>query len=207
MLAKVQKGIQKIAEAGFFALLFFAWYSLENEIPSEINIVAGEEEQFDFGVPVTMTAEEGAKDVFDNMAPKTDTDEITIHKEEVYQVSDQENSSFTMTCKLFGVIPVKEVDVSVVSKEELVPSGMPIGIYVETDGVLVIGTGSVSGTDGVSREPAASLLKSGDYICSVNGDGCDLVFNIKNEETGEIIFNSDYDYEPESWDMVVDTAR
>lgn len=170
MLAKVQKGIQKIAEAGFFALLFFAWYSLENEIPSEINIVAGEEEQFDFGVPVTMTAEEGAKDVFDNMAPKTDTDEITIHKEEVYQVSDQENSSFTMTCKLFGVIPVKEVDVSVVSKEELVPSGMPIGIYVETDGVLVIGTGSVSGTDGVSREPAASLVKSGDYICSVNGE-------------------------------------
>lgn len=170
MLAKIQKGIQKVAEAGFFALLFFAWYSLENEIPSEINVVAGEEEQFDFGVPVTMTAEEGAKDVFDNMAPKTDTEKITIHTEEVYQVSEQENSSCTMTCKLFGVIPVKEVDVSVVSKEELVPSGMPIGIYVETDGVLVIGTGSVSGTDGVSREPAASLVKSGDYICSVNGE-------------------------------------
>ena len=45
------------------------------------------------------------------------------------------------------------------------------------------------------------------FICSVNGDGCDIVFNIKNEETGEIIFNSDYDYDPEFWDIIVDTAR
>ena len=45
------------------------------------------------------------------------------------------------------------------------------------------------------------------FICSVNGDGCDVVLNIKNEETGEIIFNSDCAYEPESWDIIVDTSR
>ena len=45
------------------------------------------------------------------------------------------------------------------------------------------------------------------FICSVNGYGYDVVFNIKNEETGEIIFNSHYDYEPVSWDIIVDTAR
>lgn len=45
------------------------------------------------------------------------------------------------------------------------------------------------------------------FIFLVNGDGCDFVFNIKNEETGEIIFNSDYDYNPVSWDIIVDTAR
>ena len=45
------------------------------------------------------------------------------------------------------------------------------------------------------------------FISSVNGDGCDVVLNIKNEETGEIIFNSDYDYDPVSWDIIVDTAR
>ena len=45
------------------------------------------------------------------------------------------------------------------------------------------------------------------FISRVNGDGCDFVFNITNEETGEIIFNSNYDYEPVSWDIIVDTAR
>ena len=45
------------------------------------------------------------------------------------------------------------------------------------------------------------------FISPVNGDGCDFVFNITNEETGEIIFNSAYDYDRVSWDIIVDTAR
>ena len=101
MLARIQKGIQKIAEAGLFALLFFAWYSLENEIPGEINVIAGEEGQFDFDVPVTFTVEDEVQDVFDNMAP----------------VTEGNPSEYTMTCKLFGVIPVKQVDVHVVEEE------------------------------------------------------------------------------------------
>ncbi len=169
MLAKIQKGIQKIAEAGFFALLFFAWYSLENEIPGEINVIAGEEGQFDFDVPVTMTAEDKVLDVFDNMAPQAGNEEIRIKKDEVYQITDGTSTGFSMTCKLFGVIPVKQVEVHVVEEKQLVPGGLPIGIYVKTDGILVIGTGSISGTDGISHEPAATLIKSGDYICSVNG--------------------------------------
>lgn len=170
MLAKIQKLIQKVAEAGFFVLVFFAYYSLENAIPGDINVVAGEEEQFNFGVPVTMTAQEGVEEVFDNLAPDMDGEEVTIHTDDVYQISEEEDSNFTMTCKLFGMLPVKDVAVHVVSAEEVVPSGLPIGIYVETDGVLIIGTGNVTGTDGVSKEPAASLVKSGDYICSVNGE-------------------------------------
>ena len=154
MLARIQKGIQKIAEAGLFALLFFAWYSLENEIPGEINVIAGEEGQFNFDVPVTFTVEDEVQDVFDNMAP----------------VTEGNPSEYTMTCKLFGVIPVKQVDVHVVEEEQVIPGGLPIGIYVKTDGILVIGTGSISGADGISHEPAAALLKSGDYICSVNGE-------------------------------------
>ena len=127
MLARIQKGIQKIAEAGLFALLFFAWYSLENEIPGEINVIAGEEGQFDFDVPVTFTVEDEVQDVFDNMAP----------------VTEGNPSEYTMTCKLFGVIPVKQVDVHVVEEKQVVPGGLPIGIYVKTDGILVIGTGSI----------------------------------------------------------------
>ena len=79
MLARIQKGIQKIAEAGLFALLFFAWYSLENEIPGEINVIAGEEGQFNFDVPVTFTVEDEVQDVFDNMAPVTEGNTFGIY--------------------------------------------------------------------------------------------------------------------------------
>ena len=74
-----------------------------------------------------------------------------------------------------------------------------IGMYVDSEDVLEMEE------ENGKKWTAEELIDN--FISAVNGDGCDLVFNIKNEETGEIIFNSDYDYEPESWNMVVDTAR
>ena len=37
-----------------------------------------------------------------------------------------------MDLKLFGVIPYKNVDVEVIQDKMLIPSGIPIGIYVKT---------------------------------------------------------------------------
>lgn len=74
-----------------------------------------------------------------------------------------------------------------------------IGMYVESEDVLALEE------ENGKKWTAEELIDN--FISSVNGDGCDLVLNIKNEETGEIIFNSDYDYDPVSWDIIVDTAR
>lgn len=74
-----------------------------------------------------------------------------------------------------------------------------IGMYADSEVILELEE------ENGKKWTAEELIDN--FICAVNGDGCDLVFNIKNEETGEIIFNSDYDYEPVSWDIIVDTAR
>lgn len=74
-----------------------------------------------------------------------------------------------------------------------------IGMYVESEDVLALEE------ENGKKWTAEELIDN--FISSVNGDGCDCVLNIKNEETGEIIFNSDYDYDPVSWDIIVDTAR
>ena len=74
-----------------------------------------------------------------------------------------------------------------------------IGMYVDSEEVLELEE------ENGKKWTAEELIDN--FICSVNGDGCDFVFHIKNEETGEIIFNSDYDYEPESWEIIIDTAR
>ena len=47
--------------------------------------------------------------------------------------------------------------------------GMPVGIYLETDGVLVVGTGSVMDISGEERTPSGGCLQPGDYILAVNG--------------------------------------
>ena len=74
-----------------------------------------------------------------------------------------------------------------------------IGMYADSEEILALEE------ENGRKWTAEELIDK--FISRVNGDGCDFVFNITNEETGEIIFNSNYDYEPVSWDIIVDTAR
>ena len=46
---------------------------------------------------------------------------------------------------------------------------MPVGIYLETEGVMVLGTEKITGADGKMTEPARHLVKAGDYIVECNG--------------------------------------
>lgn len=63
----------------------------------------------------------------------------------------------------------KEVSVESISDDLLIPGGMPIGIYMETDGVMVLGTEKMKSVDGSSYEPASRLVKPGDYIIEIDG--------------------------------------
>ena len=46
---------------------------------------------------------------------------------------------------------------------------MPVGIYLKSRGVIVIGTGKVTDENGSEAEPAYGILQSGDYIEAING--------------------------------------
>ena len=52
----------------------------------------------------------------------------------------------------------------------LIPSGIPIGIYVKTNGVLVVGIGEFENERGETISPAKYILQTGDYILDVNGE-------------------------------------
>ena len=82
-------------------------------------------------------------------------------------VSDQ--GSYQIPCSFLGVFPLKQVQVKTVEEKVLSVCGTPIGLYMETQGVLIVDTGEIVGEDGISREPAENIAKSGDYILEVNG--------------------------------------
>lgn len=62
----------------------------------------------------------------------------------------------------------KEVSAGTGSENLLIPGGMPIGIYMETDGVMVLGTDEIKSSDGSSTSPAIHLVKDGDYIVGID---------------------------------------
>ena len=45
---------------------------------------------------------------------------------------------------------------------EIFPCGFSVGIYLETEGVLVVGTDVITGSDGLNYEPAHGIVKEGD---------------------------------------------
>ena len=64
----------------------------------------------------------------------------------------------------------RDVESLVTKKEEdtVLLGGMPVGIYMETDGVLVLDTEKMTGMDGKEYTPAQGVVSSGDYITEVN---------------------------------------
>ncbi len=148
------------------ALGGIGYYDLYNQIPSVLRIKADIEQTIDLGVPLIgeMVAVSGQEE--SNIPAGLVS--IDLSREVTMKMSSDQ--SYQMNVKIFGILPFKQVGIQVIDEQELTPVGVPIGIYVKADGLLVIGVGDFQGMDGISYCPAKYVLKSGDYILQLNGE-------------------------------------
>lgn len=83
-----------------------------------------------------------------------------------------------------------EVSAGTSGKKMVIPGGMAVGIYLETEGVMVLGTGEIEGKDGVMYEPAEHIVKAGDYIIEINHEKVDskdeLIQEIKKLKSEDV---------------------
>lgn len=70
---------------------------------------------------------------------------------------------------LAGIIPLKEVTVTVSETRTVMVCGTPFGIKMYTDGVLVVGLSDVTTAAGAVNPAAAAGIRVGDAITEVNG--------------------------------------
>lgn len=153
---KYYRMIQQLTWIGFFFVAAFSVKTFYQAIPDQMYVPIGQDLSYHFDVPVSVVLkDENTKEVFDNLSEP---------------FMEQETMTYTVTCKLFGIFPVKDVEVMLVNPQSVYASGMPIGIYVKTEGILVLGTANVEDETGKECHPAQNLVKSGDYIVSVNGE-------------------------------------
>lgn len=143
----------------------YGYYAMDKSIPSVIHVRADEVETFHLGIPAKgEVVSAGARG--DSNIPK---DAITIDLSAPVTLRTGGLNNYSMEVKLFGFLPFKQVGIQVIEDQELIPVGVPVGIYMESDGVLVVGVGDFKGQDGLSHSPAKHILKSGDYIRKLNG--------------------------------------
>ncbi|MCM1064436.1 MAG: SpoIVB peptidase [Eubacterium sp.] len=147
------------------SLLGLLYYNIDSSIPSVIHVRAGEEESFHLGVP----ARGEIVSVSDSGESNIPAGAVDIDLSRTVTLKTVQNASYEMRVKLFGILPFKQVGIQVIEDQELIPVGSPIGIYVKTDGVLIVGTGEFKREDGTECAPCKYILRSGDYIRKVNG--------------------------------------
>ena len=101
---------------------------------------------------------------------------------ETIDVSDR--GSYQIPCSLLGMLPLKTVQVETVEDQWVYVSGTTVGLYMETQGVLIVDTGEITNQSGVPQEPAANIVQPGDYILEVNGKAVsrkrELIAEIEN---------------------------
>ena len=135
-------------------------YQTWQKIPSSIRIRAGEEQELFLDVPVSGT-------IYGEKTAQKDVIPVNLNRPLTVQASQIQD--YTMDVKLFGIVPFKQVDVHVVEGQRLIPAGVPVGIYIKTEGILVIAESDFEGLDHSRKEPARYLLRAGDYILKVDG--------------------------------------
>ncbi len=140
-------------------------YTFYRQIPDTIYLQKGEREELEFALPVTgeLTSKEASYiETWGSGQTGIKTSGAAAGEKYIWKL------------RLFGVIPLKEVNVEVIDEESVYPIGVPIGIYVKTDGVLVAGLGNIRMADGREVCPCSNILQVGDYILSINGESVSL---------------------------------
>lgn len=173
----------------FFSAFYVYFYK---NIPNTYKLPVSSEETLQFALPVSAEVYKSSMETMgtENVIKTAPSDSITLKADKV--------QSYQMDLKLFGAIPLKTIDLQVVNDMKVYPVGAPIGIYVKTSGVLVIGVGEVKGSNGMTYSPCNHIIQEGDYIQAVNEeevigkkdliekvtacDGRELVLTLKREK-------------------------
>lgn len=141
-------------------ILLIGWLSIQSvssQIPDTMWTYIGKEEELFSGLP----AKAEKKDSVEALNLTGGSGGTTL--------KSQAKGNYSVDIRLFGLFQLKTVEVKVMDPMYLAPSGEPIGIYVETNGLLVLATTSVEGKDGLVYEPASNIIQKGDYILKMNG--------------------------------------
>ena len=173
-----------LAAMGLFG---YGYYLIDSSIPSVIHVRAGSEEALELDIPakgeILSVSEQGRSNIPEGA--------VNVDLSRPVTMKTGNADGLLMQVKLFGILPMKQVGIRVIEDQELIPVGVPIGIYVKTEGVLVVGTGQFQAAEGGKVSPAEHILKSGDYVLKLNGTEVtkkdELIARIENSDGGEQI--------------------
>ncbi|MGN0374892.1 MAG: SpoIVB peptidase [Butyrivibrio sp.] len=165
----------------FGASLAYVEY-VKDEIPDTIYIDEHSDGTINFDLPFVGTASLVGTDL--------NAKETSINLNRPLTIYSGDKAEYSVSVKLLGFIDIKNVKISVKDEQSVIAGGIPVGIYIKTEGVLVVDIGDVASGSGDIESPARGILMPGDYIIAVNGEkvgGKEELINLINQYGSEYV--------------------
>ncbi len=152
-----------------FGFVVYMYCYVKNSIPMNITIKVDEASEFSSQIPITASFDKKSIGVISINNKSVNRMNCDVELKDKFLVYSNRVGSYNAHLKAFGVINLRKLNVKVIDDTEVMVGGIPIGIYMETDGLLVLGTGKVKTRSGLQDSNAMNIIKAGDYIYELNG--------------------------------------
>ncbi|MDD6573300.1 MAG: SpoIVB peptidase [Thermoflexaceae bacterium] len=146
---------------GMIGLLGFTCYVVASRVPEKIVLKEEDESVLNLGLPFTGEIE--SQTVSGNYI-------TSVNFNDSVSITTGQPGTYNVRLKLFGVFYYKDITLDVVETKEVYACGIPVGVYLKSEGVLVIDNARFLTMDGQYVNPCENIIKQGDYIVSVNNE-------------------------------------
>lgn len=167
-----------------FVVIGVSYVKVFLTVPGEIVLIEGEEYPYDIDslFPISITADSQNFLKINGKCIEASYNHLGLSKP--VAISSDKGGKVVLNLKFFGILPVKKVNVDIVSSKQVVACGNTVGVKLLLQGILVIGISDVD-NNGHKIIPAKnSGIKPGNVITQINdkyvGNIDELVNEIKD---------------------------
>lgn len=147
---------------------------VNNHLPNTIFVNSNQITKYNFSIPVSLDIK----------------NEKNINFSGKNNIYSGDTGDYQGKYKLFGVFELKDAKVKVIDKTYVYPIGLPIGLYLKTQGVMVIDSGKIENKKGKEVSPAEGKVFSGEYIVKFNdvriSNKAQLLYLIHENKNNEV---------------------
>jgi len=166
-----------------FIVLFFSvmavigvsYIKVLMEVPGEMILIEGEEYTYDIESLFPISISTDSDGILKIKEKSIEASNKKIPVSSPVSLSSDRGGSVKLKLRFFGVLPIKTVNVDIVSNKVVVACGNTIGVKLKLNGILVIGISDVE-CDGRKVVPVRnSGIKPGHVITHINGKPVDSI--------------------------------
>ena len=133
-------------------------WQLESRLPKSMILYQHRMEQIDLDLPLVGEISSKSGSFLINGNEGSEAEAVSFSLDEKVSLKADQIGSYQADLKLFGLIPYKKMQVDVIQEQKVMPSGNAVGIYLESQGIMVLGTTEVKGKDGFIYHPSQDIF-------------------------------------------------